>query len=923
MFRLGLDSTGWIAATVPGAVFTSFVNAGIEKDPNWGDNIYQVDQKKYNRNFWYRTEFAMPQMQGEKVWLNFEGINRKGEVFLNGVRLGLLDGFMHRGKFEVSGLLHRDQPNVLAVLVSWPKKPIANHASPTYISSDGWDWMPSVPGMLQGITDDVYLSASGAVTIEDPWIRSKVSDLQTALLSMNVDLRNNSGMQQKGVLTAIINPGNIVLTQPINVDAGRTSSLHFDTARFKQLLIKDPRLWWPNGYGSPDLYTVLLSVKVDDQVQDARQLRFGIREYTYDTLGGVFHISVNGRKIFVKGGNWGMSEYLLRCRGDEYDLKVKLHQEMNYNMIRNWIGSVTDEEFYDACDKYGMMVWDDFWLNSHPNLPDDVMAFNLNAVEKIKRLRNHASIAVWCGDNEGYPLPPLNGWLREDVRTFDGADRWYQANSHSDALTGSGPWANSHPNWYFTKYPGGFGGDPGWGFRTEIGTAVFTSFESFKKFMPKDNWWPRDEMWNKHFFGKSAANGGPDRYFNTITDSYGAPTGIEDFCRKAQLVNIETNKALYEGWQHHMWNDASGVMTWMSQSAYPSFVWQTYDYYYDLNGAYWGTKKACEPVHIQWSYADNTVKVSNTTLRDLKGFKAEAQVYNMDGKLMSKYSQGATLDAPADTISSCFTMNFVTDNMVARGKAVASSTSRDALEPPAVIDGSNGSRWASNYADNEWIYVDLGEPKEIASVVLQWESAFASAYKLQVSDNAQTWKDIYATENGKGASEEIRFTPLTTRYVRMLGIKRATQWGYSLFEFEVYGKTKKASDLSPVHFIKLRLTDDNGRLISDNFYWRSAGKANYTDLSKLPAAKLKVTSSLERKDGKCFIHAKIRNIGSGVAFAIHVQPYNPQGERILPILMNDNFFTLLKGESKDVEFSFDPSLLPGGKYELRVEPYNK
>jgi hypothetical protein len=242
-----------------------------------------------------------------------------------------------------------------------------------------------------------------------------------------------------------------------------------------------------------------------------------------------------------------MSEYLLRCRGDEYNLKLKLHKDMNYNMVRNWIGSTTDEEFYDACDKYGIMVWDDFWLNSHRNLPTDIMAFNLNAVEKLKRLRNHPSIAIWCGDNEGYPMAPLNGWLKEDVATFDGGDRHYHSNSHSDALTGSGPWANSHSNWYFTKYPAGFGGDPGWGFRTEIGTAVFTTFESFKKFMPDSNWWPRNEMWNKHFFGPSANNGGPDRYFATINQSYGEAKGIEDFCRKAQLVNIETNKALYEG----------------------------------------------------------------------------------------------------------------------------------------------------------------------------------------------------------------------------------------------------------------------------------------------------------------------------------------------------------------------------------------
>lgn len=307
-------------------------------------------------------------------------------------------------------------------------------------------------------------------------------------------------------------------------------------------------MWWPNGYGQPNLYTCELTYMVNGKASDKQNITFGIREYGSELVDGVLHLKINGEPVYVKGGNWGMSEYMLRCRGEEYDLKLKLHNEMHFNMIRNWIGSVTDDEFYEACDKYGIMVWDDFWLNSNSNLPDDVFAFNMNAVEKIKRLRNHACIAVWCGDNEGYPLPPLNKWLEEDVRTYDGGDRAYHANSHSDGLSGSGPWTNSHPNWYFTKAPYGYGANitKGWGFRTEIGTAVFTTFDSFKKFVPEKDWWPRNEMWDKHFFGNSAGNASPDKYFSTVEFNYGKAKGIEDFCRKAQLVNVEVNKAMYD-----------------------------------------------------------------------------------------------------------------------------------------------------------------------------------------------------------------------------------------------------------------------------------------------------------------------------------------------------------------------------------------
>ncbi|ACU62245.1 galactose-binding domain-containing protein [Chitinophaga pinensis] len=908
----------WVKGIVPGTVFGSFVAAGLEKDPNYADNIYQVDKAKYDRDFWYRSTFKFSRRKaGEQQWLNFEGVNRKAEVFLNGHRLGLLDGFMDRGKFDVTNLLRYDQPNVLALLVSWPGTPIVNYSSPTYISSASWDWMPYVPGLNMGITDDVYITGSGAITIQDPWVRTSAADTSLAKLSISMELDNHSAQAQEGTISGTIQPGNIRFSKNVKLSAGQTEQVSF------QPEIAHPALWWPNGYGSQPLYTCDLQFTVKDSVSDSHNVTFGVRRFSYDTTGGVLHIYINGQKIFIKGGNWGMSEYLLRCRGSEYDTKLKLHREMNFNMVRNWIGSTTDEEFYTACDRYGLLVWDDFWLNSHPNLPKDIFAFNRNAVEKIKRLRNHASIAVWCGDNEGYPLPPLNNWLKEDVSTFDGNDRLYQANSHADGLTGSGPWTNFAPAWYFTRFPGGFGGTPGWGLRTEIGTAVFPSFESFKQFMPDSSWWPRNKMWDLHFFGPSAANAGPDRYDEAINKGYGTASGIEDYCRKAQLVNIEVNKAMYEGWLHNMWKDASGIMTWMSQSAYPSMVWQTYDYYYDLTGAYWGVKKACEPLHIQWSAADNSVKVVNTTLQDYSNLKAEAIVYNMDGTIAKQIGQTATVRAAANNTTPCFDLNFNADNLAFRKTVVASSSSPESAGTAAAADGSVGSRWSSNYNDNEWIYVDLGVAQEISNVVLIWEDAHAAAYNLQVSDDAQSWTDVYKTETSKGGTETIALQAVKARYVRMLGRKRASQWGYSLYELEVYGK--RSATLSEVQFIRLRLSDAKGSLQSDNFYWRGNRNGDYTALNQLPAVQLKVGSKAVQVSDSTRITATVSNPSNaaGPAFAVCVQVVRADNnERVLPLVMSDNYFTLLKGESKQLEISFEKRLLESGKYKLIVTPYN-
>lgn len=926
IYKPGYDAGSWVKGVVPGTVFNAYVVAGLEKDPNFGDNIYKVDKAKYDRNFWYRTEFKIPEnYTKEKIWLNFKGINRKAEIYLNGKQIGVLDGFMQHGNFDVTGLVSKSSSNVLAVLVYCPVNPLVNYASPTYIPSASWDWMPYVPGLNSGITDKVYLSNTGSITLQDPWIRTELPTNARADVSIAVGVKNSTSKFQTGVLTGTIQPGNIEFSQKVFVGGNSTAEIKLDKKRFEQLAINSPKLWWPNGYGEPNLYTCKLSLKLGDEVSDSQVIKFGIKKYSYDTVGNVLHVFVNGTKVFLKGGNWGMAEYMLRCRGNEYDTKLKLHREMNFNIVRNWIGSTTDDEFYDACDKYGMMIWDDFWLNSIPNLPNDVNNFNANAIEKIKRFRNHPSIAIWCGDNEGTPMPPLNGWLAEDISNYDGGDRRYQPNSHAGSLTGSGPWTNFDPRWYFSRFPNGFGGSPGWGLRSEIGTAVFTNYDSFKKFIPKDKLWPRNEMWNLHFFGPSAGNAGPDRYDEGINKRYGTATGIRDYCRKAQLLNIETNKAMYEGWEDNMWEDASGIMTWMSQSAYPSLVWQTYDYYYDLTGGYWGAKKACEPLHIQWNPVNNSVKVINTTGSNVNDLTAEVVVYNTDGKPVSDYHQTKQVDAIANAAVNCFTINFKEEhtNLALNKPTVASSFEN--MEAALATDGNSGSRWASRQNDNEWIYVDLGSEQVVNGVKLNWEEAYGKAFKIQVSNDAKQWRDVYDTEDGHTGIQQLTFDETKARYVKMQGIHRGSGWGYSLWGFEVYGGEPKSNGLSEVHFIKLKLTDKAGKLVSDNFYWRGNKRTDFTALNNLPKVNLKITSKITKADGKYYINATITNPASSpaAAFAIRAQAVRKSnGEQLLPALMNDNYFSLMRGESKNIKIEFDADVLGNDSPVLLVQPYN-
>ena len=923
------DALPAVPAIVPGCVFASYVAAGVEADPNFGDNAYRTDKSRYDRNFRYTGLFPTPPVgEGRTLWLRFEGVNRKGTVRLNGHQLGHLDGFMQPGDYDITRLVAPDGENRLEVEVEWVGYPVPNFRSPTYISSAGWDWMPYAPGLLSGITDDVYLSLSGDVRLVEPWVRTKVPDREHAKVELLTDVENRSDKACEGVLRGEIRPGGIAFSHPVRLEAGERRTIRLTEREVPGLAVEHPQLWWPNGMGDPALYTCRLVFETDGRQSDARTVTFGIREYGYEWHDGIFRLKINGEPVYVKGGNWGMSEWLLRCRGEEYDTRVALHRHMHFNMIRNWIGSTTDEEFYDACDRHGIMIWDDFWLNSHPNLPHDLGAFQQNAVEKIKRLRNHPSIAVWCGNNEGWPEPPLDTYLRENVRVFDGGERYYQSNSHEGHLSGSGPWGAYDPRYYFTYYPYPYNkvGTPGWGFRTEIGTAVFVNAESFRKFIPEDKLWPRNEMWNLHYFGQQAFNGLPDQYERMLNERYGKAADIDDFCRKAQLLNIESNQALYEGWLDHMWEDASGIMTWMGQSAYPSLVWQTYDYYYDLTGAYWGCKRACEPLHILWNPVTNDVKITNTTSQTYEGLTATAEVFNTDGRRVDALTGTATVNSAPNTALRCFTIPFYknVENIARDKRVVASST--DAGSPEEIVDGSEFTRWGSRYSDHEWIYIDLGSRMNVYGVGLNWENAFGKEFKIQISDDAEHWTDAAHERTGKAGKQDIFFDDVKGRYVKVQGIRRGTGYGYSLYEMKVYGGEEHQAGLSDVHLIRLTLRDAEGRVADRNTYWRGLKRTDFTALNTLPAPRLKVQQKGRTEGGKYVAEVKVTNLASSpaVSFATWVQLRHPRsGERILPALYDDNYFMLLPGETQTVHVEFDKELLgDAAQPVVSVTPYN-
>jgi hypothetical protein len=650
------NDADWISATVPGTVLTSYLNIGAIPDPFYSDQRFQIsDQLFTNHDFWYRNSFAIPEsFDRKRIWLNFDGINWKADVYLNGQPLGSIDGAFIRGRFDVTSLVRFGQSNCVAVLIHKVAHPGVMHGkslthwdpnggalgldSPTFLASVGWNWLPTIPGREIGIWNHVFLGASGDITIVDPFVFADLPlpDVSRADLNIRLDLENHSTREQRGVLKGMI--GNLHFSMPVNLGAKETRHVALNKSNCPTLAIDNPRLWWPNGLGEPALYSLHLKFETAGRASDSKDISFGIRKLTYEVHNNVLFLYVNGHRLLIRGGNWGMPEGLLRCDRKGYDLRVRLHKDMNLNMIRNWVGMTASDEFYDACDKYGILIWDDFWLANPVDGPDpsDHAMFIANALDKIRRVRNHPSLALYCGRNEGMPPEDLDRAMRQGAEELDGT-RFYLSNSAAGIVTGHGPYEMQAPEWYFAHR--------GESLHSELGIVAVPPVQSMRAMLPREKLWPINDLWGLHDLSQAR---GPV-YVAQLEKYYGRATGLQDFCRKAQMLNMECSKAMFEAWQS---KQGGGCLIWMTQSAWPSLICQVYDYYFEPTAAYFGLKKAAESIHIFWDSAPNRVKVANDTLADLHDVTAEAAIYDLSGA--RKWKRSIMLNVPAGSARSCF-----------------------------------------------------------------------------------------------------------------------------------------------------------------------------------------------------------------------------------------------------------------------------
>ena len=358
-------------------------------------------------------------------------------------------------------------------------------------------------------------------------------------------------------------------------------------------------------------------------------------------------LKVNGVRIAARGGSWGMDDSRKRVSREKLEPYFRLHRDANVNIIRNWMGQNTEETFFELADEYGLMVWNDFWTTTqdYNTEPLDIPLFLDNTRDTVLRFRNHPSIVLWCGRNEGVPSPILNQGLIALLDKYDGT-RYYSPSSNQINLQNSGPYKYQDPRSYFTLWNHGFS--------VETGTVSLSTLESFEAWIPKDDQWPISDAWAYHDWHQSG-NGDIDPFMREIEAEFGAGTSLADFERKAQMLQYVTHRAIFEGMDQHLWAPNSGRMLWMTQPAWPSNMWQILSSDYDTQASFYGVKKACEPLHVQLDLSDYSVAVVNTTTTPQPGLTITANVYSLDNKVL--LHQEEKKDAAANGVTSSFRLD--------------------------------------------------------------------------------------------------------------------------------------------------------------------------------------------------------------------------------------------------------------------------
>jgi exo-1,4-beta-D-glucosaminidase len=801
----------WYRATTPSTVVGALVEAGVYRDPFFGMNLRSLPGMTYpiGANFvhtamapgspfavpwWYRTTIRVPAaMRGRRLALQFDGINYRANIWVNGRRLAdssEVAGTYRRYELEVTDVFSPTAVNVLAVEIFAP--------TPPDLQTTWVDWNPSPPDKDMGLWQPVHLTATGDVTVGYPEVVSRVdtATLRRAELTVIGDVKNLSSRSVTGTLRGRVTLGGgvgISFSRSITLGPRDSALVRFTPDSFPQLRIANPRLWWPAELGKPDRYDLDLEFVVGGKISDRQHIRFGIREITAEmTPKGGRLFRINGRRILVRGGGWA-PDMFFRPQPARQDAQLRYALDMHLNTIR-LEGNYEDDGFWQRTDSLGVLVMTGWvccsaWEEWPKWGPEQYTIAAASLRDQIRRLRAHPSALVWLNGSDN--PPPAN--VEQIYLDVERQEAWpnptiSSASAKPTQVTGAsgvkmtGPYDWVPPSyWLQDSTHGG-----AWAYNTETSPgAAVPPIESMRRMIPaRDIAWPIDSVWLFHAAGGQFTHL-LDRFNTALSTRFGTPTSAEDYTFASQLMTYEGERAMFEAYRRNEYF-STGVIQWMFNNAWPSIYWHLFDWYLLPGGGYFGAKKANEPVHVLFSYDDRSIAVVNGTRQPLAGVRLRARVLAPDGT--EKLVRDTVLDLPADSTVRTFT---------------------------------------------------LAEPSE--------------------------------------------------------------------------------RGVSGAYFVDLRVTDSGGRVRSTNFYWLSTRPdvladtstwymtpvksfADFTALRDMPRAAVKVSTRLGRSAPAAISEARVTlaNPGKSVAFFLRLQVIGSDGKEALPVLWDDNYVSLLGGETRVV-----------------------
>jgi exo-1,4-beta-D-glucosaminidase len=802
----GFRTGGWYPAIMPSTVFSALVAAKKYPDPYFGTNLRSVPGVNYRigvnfsneampadspffRPWWFRTEFKLPaDTRGKTLWLGFDGINFRAQVWLNGKQVGASDqlaGAWRLFQLDITTAAQPGETNALAIEVFPP--------TPGDLAITFVDWNPLPPDKGMGLWRDVWVEATGPAVIRYPTVTTHIA-ADGPEITIRAEVTNATGAPLDGVLKGAIEKQ--LFSQPVHLAAHETKVVHFKD--------KAPRarLWWPVQAGPQNLYPLDLQFETGGKVSDTAHIDFGIREVTSELNNGHRLFKINGRNILIRGAGYTF-DMLLRSSPERQEAELRYVKDMNLNAVR-FEGKLEDEHFLELCDRMGILVlagWCccDHWEKWKDwNAEDETVAAN-SLRDQLRRLARHPSVFDWLYGSDNPPPEKIEKMYLDVIREVEWPNPYQSSATAKPTPAGetgvkmTGPYEYVPPSYWLLDTKAG--GAHGFNTETSPGPAV-PPIESLRRMLPADKLWPIGPDWDYH------AGGGQFRNIQVFTEAldrrYGPSHSAEEFARKAQIMAYEGHRAMFEAYGRNKYT-STGVIQWMLNNAWPSMIWHLYDWYLRPGGSYFGAKKACEPLHVQYSYDDRSIAVVNAYYQESANMKVVAEVYNLD--MSVKFSRDAKVDVAPDSVTRAFTL------------------------------------------------------PEIAG-------------------------------------------------------------------------------LSPVWFLNLKLEDSSDDVVSENFYWFSSAAetlewdkgtwyytptktfADYTALETLPRGQLQVKA--ESKPGSTTV--TVTNPAKTLAFGVRLKlARDTDGEEVLPVLWDDNYFALLPGQTRRITATYAAKDLGNAKPVVTAE----